>query len=57
MNGLRVPLATVDLLAILGVLLLAIGVAIRLGPDIAVAVVGCLLLVYAVLASRQEQTP
>lgn len=54
MNNLRVPLATVDLVAILGVLLLAIGIAVRLGPDIAVAVVGGLLLLYAVIASRQE---
>ena len=54
MNNLRVPLATVDLVAILGVLLLAIGIAVRLGPDIAVAVIGGLLLIYAVLASRQE---
>jgi hypothetical protein len=53
-KSLRVPLATVDFIAILGTLLLAIGVAVRLGPDIAVALVGGLLLVYAVLASRTE---
>ncbi len=52
----RLPLATVDILAIVGLLLLAFGVGIRFGPDLAIGLIGLLLLVYAILASRSETT-
>lgn len=57
MNRLHLPLATVDILAIVGVFLLAIGVGSRFGADIAIGLIGLVLLVYAVLASRSEVTP
>ena len=43
-----------DALTLVGLVLLASGVGIRLGADIAIALVGALLIVYAVAASRSE---
>lgn len=57
MNRLRLPLASIDILAIVGLALLALGVGIRFGADLAIGLVGLLLLVYAILASRSEATP
>lgn len=48
----RINVDPLDALAVLGVTLLAVGVAFRWGADLAVALVGLLLLVYAILASR-----
>ncbi len=49
----RLP-ATEDILAILGVILIAAALAIRVGPDVAVGFVGAALLLYAVLSVRTE---
>ena len=54
MNRIRLPIATVDAIAIIGLAALAIGVGIRVGADIAIALVGALLLLYAIFASRSE---
>lgn len=57
MNRLRLPLATVDAIAIVGLACLAVGVGVLIAPAAALVVVGAALLLYAVLASRSEVTP
>ena len=54
MNRIRLPVATIDAIAIIGLAALAIGVGFRVGADIAIALVGALLLLYAIFASRSE---
>jgi hypothetical protein len=56
MSRLEMP-AAVDILAGLGLLLIALAVAVRIGPDVALGVVGVAFLLYAILASRSEATP
>jgi hypothetical protein len=51
----RIPLAPADLLAVVGVALLAGGIALRFGTDLAAIVVGALLTLYAIALASQEQ--
>jgi cyanate permease len=48
-------LEPVDVLALFALVLIAVGVSLRVGVDVALIVVGALLLAYAVLVSRSEQ--
>lgn len=57
MNRIRLPLDTVDIIAVIGLACLAVGVGILIAPAAALVVVGAVLLLYAVLASRSEVTP
>lgn len=57
MRNLHIPdIEPVDLMAVLGVLLVAIALGLRLGADLALGWVGVCLLVYAVLAARSVET-
>ncbi len=57
MSRLRIPLSFVDVVALVGLGLLALGVGYRFGADLGIAVVGALLLLYAIFASRSEAAP
>lgn len=54
MSRLRIPLSFVDVVALVGLGLLALGIGYRFGADLGIAVVGALLLLYAIFASRSE---
>lgn len=53
----RIRISVIDGVAVIGLVALAVGVGFRFGPDIALALVGALLLLYAILASRSETSP
>lgn len=55
MNRVQVPLSPIDVLAIVGLSLLALGVGLRFGVDLALALIGGALLLYAILASRSSE--
>lgn len=53
----RIRIATVDVLAIIGLACLSAGVALVTVPAAALIVIGTAVLLYAILASRSEVTP
>lgn len=52
----RIQIDPIDALALVGLALIALGVAYRIGSDVALIVVGGAFLIYAILATRTGGT-